>query len=56
MLMLILVALVSLFVFGKSLGYALYEIKNNKNKYGGISIICLATIASIIAPFIFSVK
>lgn len=56
MLMLILIILVSFFVFGKSLGYALYEIKTNKNKCGGISIICLATIASIIAPFIFSIK
>lgn len=54
--MLILIILVSLFVFGKSLGYALYEIKTNKNKYGGISIICIATITLIITPFIFTIK
>ena len=46
--------LISLVVFFKTLGYAIYEIKQNKNIKGGISVIVLATI-SLFLPSIMSI-
>lgn len=54
--MLILIIFVSLFVLGKSIGYAIYEIKTNNNKPGGISIIGIAIITAIVTPYIFYIR
>lgn len=43
----------SIYAFVKSLSYALYEIKTNDNKFGGIFIIIFALTASILAIYSF---
>ena len=52
--MYILIFLISLIIFLETLGYAIYEIKQNKNIKGGISVIVLATI-SLFLPSIMSI-
>lgn len=52
--MYILIFLISLIIFLETLGYAIYEIKQNKNLKGGISVIVLATI-SLFLPGIMSI-
>lgn len=49
-----LVFLISLIIFADSIGYAIYEIKNNKNKFGGICIIVLSVVA-LVMPTVMSV-
>lgn len=43
--MYILFFLISFIIFLETLGYAIYEIQQNQNKKGGISVIVLATIS-----------
>ncbi len=52
--MYVLVFLISLIIFADSIGYAIYEIKNNQNKFGGICIIALS-IVSLIMPTVMTV-
>ena len=52
--MYILFFLISFIIFLETLGYAIYEIKQNKNIKGGISVIVLATI-SLFLPSIMSI-
>lgn len=42
----------SIFVLLKSIFYALYEIKNQNNKSGGIALICFTVIVLIFANWI----
>lgn len=50
----VIIFLISLIIFGESLGYAIYEIKNNNNRIGGASVIVISII-SLILPTIMSV-
>ena len=50
----VLIFLISLLVFCNTIGYAIYEIKDNSNKLGGISVIVVATIA-LFLPTIMSI-
>lgn len=43
----ILVAVLSLIIFIKTVSYGIYELKG-KNKYGGITVIVVATIALVL--------
>lgn len=45
--MYILIFLISLIIFADAISYAIYEIKNNQNKFGGICIIVLSVVALI---------
>lgn len=48
--MVLIVFLLSIWIFFKTISYGIYEIKENKNKTGGISVIVLAIISLIILP------
>ena len=50
----IIIFLISLIIFFNSIGYAIYEIKNNNNKIAGISVI-VVSITSLILPTVMSV-
>ncbi len=50
--MFLLILILSLIIFSKTINYAFYEIKVNNNKPAGIFIIFLAFIVLIFAPFI----
>lgn len=52
--MYILIFLISLVIFADSICYAIYEIKNNQNKFGGICIIVLS-IVSLVMPTVMTV-
>ena len=52
--MLFTVLILSVFVFIKTLGYAIYEYKENSNKIAGIIIMVLAVVC-LIAPCIVTV-
>lgn len=52
--MLFTVLILSVFVFVKTLGYAIYEYKENSNKTAGIIIMILAVV-SLIAPCVVTV-
>ena len=44
--------IISIIIFCKTINYAIYEIKVNRNKSAGITIIIMAFIVLIFAPFI----
>ena len=44
--------IISIIIFCKTINYAIYEIKVNSNKSAGITIIIMAFIVLIFAPFI----
>ena len=46
------ILVISIIIFCKTLNYAIYEIKVNSNKPAGITIIIMAFIVLIFAPFI----
>lgn len=50
----ILIFLISLIVFIKSIAYSIFEIKNNNNRVGGISVIIIS-IVSLILPTVMSI-
>lgn len=37
-----------IYIFVSSIYYAIYEIKNKNNKFGGISVICFTLISAIL--------
>lgn len=43
-----LVAILSIIIFIKSTSYGLYELKENNNKTGGITVIAIATLSLIL--------
>lgn len=52
----ILFLIVNIFIFMKVLAYGLYEIKVEKNKFGGITVIAFSLIVSILSIFsLFSI-
>lgn len=44
----ILVIILTIIVFAKTLSYGIYELKNNDNKSGGVIVIAIATVALIL--------
>lgn len=50
----VIIFLISLLVFIKSISYAIFEIKNNNNRIGGISVIVIS-IVSLILPTVMSI-
>ncbi len=46
--MLIIIFLISLFIFIRTLSYAIYEIKQNSNTIGGIATIVIAVLSLIL--------
>ena len=46
------ILIISVFIFCKTINYAIYEIKVNSNKSAGVIIIVMAFIVLIFAPFI----
>ncbi len=54
--MYILIFLISLLVFLKTLGYAIYEIRENANKLGGIATIVLSTIALFLPTIMYIIR
>lgn len=45
------ILILSIFIFLNNLGYAIYEIKEKKNKLGGISVIAIATFMVIFVNY-----
>ncbi len=43
----IVILFLSIWIFIKTVSYGLFEIKQNKNKFGGVMVIILALISSI---------
>ena len=43
--------IITIFIFLDNIGYAIYEIKENNNKFGGIFVILLATIMIIFVNY-----
>lgn len=52
----IIVALLSLFVFLKTLYYGIYEFKQNNNKISGISIMVIAVVCLIIPSILVNLR
>lgn len=52
----IVIALLSLFVFLKTLYYGIYEFKQNQNKVAGISIIVLAVVCLIVPNILVDLR
>ncbi len=52
----ILVAILSLFVFLKTLYYGIYEFKQNNNRISGVSIIVIATICLIVPNILVNLR
>lgn len=50
--MFLVILIISIIIFFKTINYAIYEIKVNKNKSAGITIIIMAFVVFIFAPFI----
>ncbi len=46
------ILIISIIIFCKTINYAIYEIKMNSNKSAGITIIIMAFMILIFAPFI----
>lgn len=46
----------SIFILIKSIAYGLYEIKQEKNKFGGISVICFNFLVIILGNIIMWIK
>ena len=46
------ILIISIIIFCKTINYAIYEIKINSNKSTGITIIVMAFVVLIFAPFI----
>ena len=46
------ILIISIIIFCKTINYAIYAIKVNSNKFAGITIIVMAFIVLIFAPFI----
>ena len=44
--------IISIIIFCKTINYAIYEIKVNSNKSAGVTIIIMAFVVLIFAPFI----
>ena len=43
-----LVVILSIIIFIKTTSYGLYELKENNNKYGGIAVIAIASLALVL--------
>ena len=48
----VVILIISIIIFCKTINYAIYEIKVNSNKSAGITIIIMAFVVLIFAPFI----
>jgi len=54
--MFIIIILLSIFVFTKTLSFGLYEIKKNSNIIAGITIIIIAIISSILPSIVIYIN
>lgn len=48
--------LITLFLFFKTVGYGVYELKNNQNKFAGITIFILSLISIVFSNIIFYIR
>lgn len=49
-------ALITIYILLKTIGYAIYEIKENKNKTGGIIVVAFSTLVVIFANVMMWIK
>lgn len=48
--------IICLYIFIKTVSYALYEIKSKNNKFGGVCVILIATVSLFLPAFMFSIR
>ena len=52
----IVIVILSLIILIKTTSYGIYEIKNNENKFGGIFVITLAIISTILPIIVVNIN
>lgn len=52
----ILIIVLSIIIFIKTLNYGIYEIKNNSNKSGGVTVIIVSIITLVLSVLIIYIK